>query len=216
MTINAATIAGVKEDDDDDNNDCLPFSDFEETVDSEESKVVINPNKNTELGSQSTLNIIPSTEPEKNLPNPYIRLGPSIVADTARKTVPKQKNIVQRKKRKAPKQKNVIIGFRFKCDHCSYGSNFRRKYLQHVRKHTGERPYLCSTCGKGFRGLDLLHGHMKIHERKLDSYPCPVDGCEMAFRKQTVLTRHINRFHKDTRRKCDICHGIFASKLTNI
>ncbi|XP_055935757.1 zinc finger protein OZF-like [Argiope bruennichi] len=35
------------------------------------------------------------------------------------------------------------------CNFCSYSSNNKGHLISHLRKHTGERPYLCRICGKG-------------------------------------------------------------------
>lgn len=39
----------------------------------------------------------------------------------------------------------------------------QNKLEEHMRKHTGELPYLCPYCGKGFFRQSSVVAHMRIH-----------------------------------------------------
>nr|XP_042906306.1 gastrula zinc finger protein XlCGF58.1 [Parasteatoda tepidariorum] len=47
----------------------------------------------------------------------------------------------------------------YRCNFCTYKSNFKGNLLRHMRSHTGERPFQCGLCGKSF----IVKHHLKAH-----------------------------------------------------
>ncbi|GLH10419.1 Krueppel homolog 1, partial [Gryllus bimaculatus] len=100
-----------------------------------------------------------------------------------------------------PKAKNL------ECFVCQKKFSRRSKLVRHMRSHSGERPYECSVCRKGFAHQDLAK-HMRNHSGER-SYECAV--CQKSFLDRSALVRHME-IHSARRHECSICQKSFADR----
>ncbi|XP_053408885.1 zinc finger protein 665-like isoform X2 [Mercenaria mercenaria] len=90
----------------------------------------------------------------------------------------------------------------FKCTRCDYVSKWPGNMRDHVRIHTGERPFACLVCNKSFANQSGLQKHVVVHS---DERPHSCDICGFAFKLKRQLVKHYRRHLTPGSILCPIC-----------
>ncbi|KAI3388985.1 hypothetical protein SNEBB_006642 [Seison nebaliae] len=87
--------------------------------------------------------------------------------------------------------------------------NAQYNLARHLPIHTGDRPFICKICNKGFRQASTLCRHKIIHTSERP-HKCTV--CNKAFNRSSTLNTHM-RIHLNYKPwKCEICGKGFHQK----
>ncbi|KAL3276520.1 hypothetical protein HHI36_011897 [Cryptolaemus montrouzieri] len=79
------------------------------------------------------------------------------------------------------------------CSVCEKRFSVRQQLSRHMDIHTGVKKFICSVCGKAFNNLYNLHVHERIHIGQRN-HICVI--CDKAFLEKSYLRKHMNVHRK--------------------
>ncbi|KRT81216.1 zinc finger protein, partial [Oryctes borbonicus] len=100
------------------------------------------------------------------------------------------------------------------CNICNRKCGSKSALSDHIRTHTGDRPYKCEFCGKGFAQRGTLGVHIQCAHKKEKPYVC--ETCGKAFTLKGSLTKHTIVHMSNLEKKfiCEVadCNRSFRTK----
>lgn len=80
----------------------------------------------------------------------------------------------------------------YSCLYCVYKTTTKKALVEHTRTHTGEKPYSCTRCAYGSSTKQGLNRHMLVHAGG-KSYSCKL--CPYRAKEKEALISHELAFH---------------------
>uniref|UniRef100_A0A1A9W702 Protein krueppel n=1 Tax=Glossina brevipalpis TaxID=37001 RepID=A0A1A9W702_9MUSC len=97
---------------------------------------------------------------------------------------------------------------RNQCNVCKKVFTMKTSLMDHMRIHSGEKPFLCTICGKSFRQNSNLRQHLMRHTNE-KNFKC--DVCLNAYVTKAELFSHKRSHTGDHPFNCEICGSRFTS-----
>lgn len=170
--------------------------------------------EDSQCGTEQDL-ISQKTVLQEDITGNKINKETSFQCDICTKALKSLTSLLRHKVLMHEKRKHVgkVTGFgsnrRFHCTSCSYSTPHSQTLTNHMRRHEGDRPYICE-CGKSFTQTSSLTAHRKTHS-STTYFTCTM--CGKQFKFAYALKAH-QSVHEDGRYPCQICHKVLKQRRT--
>lgn len=98
-----------------------------------------------------------------------------------------------------------------RCHLCPKAYKKSSHLKQHIRSHTGARPFKCNICNRGFVSSTSLKVHSRIHS---GDKPFKCQQCDLKFATKGTMTRHMTSHSTARTYMCPYCPKTFKAVLS--